>query len=170
MADLIERVDRLAAEDPDIRSVLQVLVGDRPTDSSILHRSARTVNDARRRVSIDEFLAGALRTVDVVAAIPGISTRQAVGQMHRSGRLLGWRAGRDTWFPAWQLGPHGLRDDLPRILDALRAYVGDDAIAADRVMTLARDELEGASIDEALSDPRTTADAWAVLDSLGGPR
>ena len=56
--------------------------------------------------------------------------------------------------------------DLDEILAALRRFTSD-AMGADRIMRLQRDELGGQSIAEALDRPRMQAVAWAILESLG---
>lgn len=170
MADLMDRVAALVETDPAARSVLQVLVGDRPTDLAALGTVARAVNDERRRVAIDEFVSASLRTSEVLARLPGVTTRQAVSRMRQAKTLMGRRIGRETYFPVWQFGPAGLRDDLRRILAALRLYVDEDAVAADRVMRLQREELGGMSLVDALGSRQGAADAWQILGALGGPR
>lgn len=170
MSDLINRIGHLAAEDPAVRSVLQVLVGDRPTDPASFSKTARAVNEERLRVTLDEFIDGALRTSEVVERLPGITTRAGVLQKRDRKKLLSRKIGRDTYFPAWQFGAEGLRHDLPRLLNGLRAYIGDDAVAADRVMRLRREELGGHSLDDALRSRDDIDVAWRIIDSLGGPR
>jgi hypothetical protein len=170
MADLMDRVAAMAETDPATRSVLQVLVGDRPTDLAALGTVARAVNEERRRVAVDDFVSASLRTSEVIARLPGVTSRQAVSKMRQAKTLLGRRIGRETYFPAWQFGSAGLRDDLPGILVALQRYVSDDAVAADRVMRLQREELGGRTLVDALGSRQDTADAWQILDALGGPR
>jgi hypothetical protein len=80
--------------------------------------------------------------------------------------VFAWR----ILLTAWQFGPAGLRDDLRRILAALRLYVDEDAVAADRVMRLQREELGGMSLVDALGSRQGAADAWQILGALGGPR
>lgn len=170
MSDLMDRVAAMAETDPATRSVLQVLVGERPTDVASLGSVARTVNEERRRVAVDDFVSASLRTSEVLARLPGVTTRQAVSKMRLSGTLMGRRVGKETYFPAWQFGPAGRSNDLPRVLRALRRFVDDDAVAADRVMRLEREELGGMSLVDALGSRRETADAWRILDGLGEPR
>lgn len=170
MTDLMDRVAAMAEADPAARSVLQVLVGDRPTDVAALGTVARAVNEERRRVAIDDFISASLRSSEVIARLPGVTTRQAVSKMRQAKTLVGRKIGRDTYFPAWQFGPAGFRDDLPRVLAALRLFVDDDAVAADRVMRLQREELGGLSLVDALGSLRASSDAWQILGALGNPR
>lgn len=86
--------------------------------------------------------------------------------MRSRGKLLGAAVGNQTWFPAWQFDGDRLRADLPRILELLGRFT-DDAVAADRIMRLAHDELGRRSIAEALSRPRTAETAWRLLAALG---
>lgn len=170
VSDLIDRVAAVAATDLAARSVLQVLVGDRPTDPAALGTVARAVNGERRRVAIDDFVSASLRTSEVIARLPGVTTRQAVSKMRQAKTLMGRRIGRETYFPAWQFGPAGLRDDLPRILVVLRRYVDDDAVAADRIMRLEREELGGTSLVDALGWRHGADAAWQILGALGDRR
>jgi hypothetical protein len=80
--------------------------------------------------------------------------------------LLGAPVGNQTWFPAWQFDDDRLRADLPKILELLTRFAADP-VAADRIMRITRDELDGSSITEALRDPATADAAWRILTSLG---
>jgi hypothetical protein len=128
--------------------------------------AAREVNDVRRRQALEEFRSGALSTAEVQARL-GRSSAQSVHVLRSRGQLLGRTIGNATWFPAWQLSGGALRDDLPRLLEALRRFGGDDAVTADRVVRLRRDELGGRTIVDALDDPKQAPAAWNLLGSLG---
>ena len=83
------------------------------------------------------------------------------------GQLLGRTIGNATLFPAWQLQGGALRDDLPSPARRRSAGSADDAVAADRVMRLRRDELGGRSLADALDQPKRAATAWNLLGALG---
>jgi hypothetical protein len=76
--------------------------------------------------------------------------------------LIGRTLGNTTFFPAWQFESGALRPDLPALLQRLERFT-TDAVAADRVMRLPRDELAGRCLAESLDDPQ----AWELLDRLG---
>lgn len=87
-------------------------------------------------------------------------------RLHSRGKLLGRQIGNATWFPAWQFRDGERRGDLDEILAALERFTSD-AIAADRVMRLQRDELSGQSIVDSLDRPRKRVLAWSILESVG---
>ncbi len=163
---LAERVRARATREPAFASVLEAIL-DAPTEGSaqLAHVAAREVNDVRRRLALDEFRAGALSTAEVQRRL-GRSSAQSVHVLRSRGRLLGRTIGNATWFPAWQLRGGALRDDLPRLLEALLRF-SDDAVVADRVMRLRRDELGGRTLADALDDPKRAPAAWNRLGSLG---
>lgn len=168
MSTLMERVAEQAERDPDrVLPVLEALVGQRPRSAPRLRQVAERVGAVRRQAAVSEFIAGSLTTEQAVGRLPGATTRQAVHRLRDRGRLLGRTIGNATWFPAWQFGDAGLRDDLPRVLTALRSFTSD-ALAADRIMRLPREELGGSSIAEALQDPEGREPAERLLDRLGG--
>lgn len=169
MSDLMDRVAAKAETDPDVRSILQALVGDEPDDPGAVTRRARLVNARRVQESWGAFAAAALRTPEVIDRLPSVTSRQGVNRMRQAGMLVGAVSGRDTYYPAWQFGPTGTRPDLDRILAALRAFT-TDVVAQDRVMVLARDELGGLSVAETLDRRDRREAAWRVLDGLGDPR
>jgi hypothetical protein len=113
-----------------------------------------------------EFRAGSL-TADGVRQLLALGSRQAVHQLRQRGRLIGRTLGNTTWFPAWQFAGGALRPDLPALLDLLRRF-SSDAVAADRVLRVPREELDGRSLAEALEDPKSAELAWALLDRVGG--
>lgn len=164
---LIARVSVEARRDPErVRPVLQVLVGDEPDHEGGLRQVASVLNEARGESVLAEFRAGSL-TADGVRQLLGLRSRQAVHQLRQRGRLLGRTLGNTTWFPGWQFAGGAIRPDLPGVLDRLRRF-STDAVAADRVMRLPREELDGRSIAEALDAPSSTELAWVLLDRLGG--
>ena len=162
---LATRVRERAAREPAFATVLEAIL-DAPTTGSreLTHVAARQVNDVRRRQALDEFREGSLSTAEVRERL-GRSSAQSVHVLRSRGQLLGRTLGNATWFPAWQLQGGGLRDDLPRLLGALGRFT-DDAVAADRVMRLRRDELGGKSIAAALDDSKYSATAWNLLGAL----
>ncbi len=163
---LARRARERATREPAFATVLEAIL-DAPTQGAaeLTHVAASEVNDARRRQALEEFRAGALSTADVQARL-GRASAQSVHVLRSRGQLLGRTIGNATWFPAWQLDGGAVRDDLPRLLELLGRFV-DDAVAADRVMRLRRDELGGRSLVEALDDPKRAATAWNLVGALG---
>ena len=162
---LATRARERAAREPAFATVLAAILDAPTTDSRELTRvAARQVNDVRRQQALDEFREGALSTAEVRERL-GRSSAQSVHVLRSRGQLIGRTLGNATWFPAWQLQGGGLRDDLPRLLEAL-GRVTDDAVAADRVMRLRRDELGGIGLAAALDDSRHSATAWNLLGAL----
>ena len=164
--DLAKRAKVRAAREPAFATVLEGILEAPPTNAGELTRvAARQVNDLRRQQALSEFRDGALSTAQVQERL-GRSSAQAVHVLRSRGQLLGRTIGNATWFPAWQLDGGQLRDHLPRLIDDLGRFT-DDAVAADRVMRLRRDELGGASLAAALDDPKRSATAWNLLAALG---
>lgn len=168
MSSLVERIAAEAERDPRrVEPVLQAILGERPEVAPSLRAVSDRVNDARRAAAVEEFRTGALTTGQALARLPTVTTPQGVHRLGRDGRLMRRTLGNVTYWPAWQFADGGLRADLGTLLAALRRYVGDDAVAADRVMRLPRDELGGRSLAEALDSDDADA-GWALLDTLGG--
>lgn len=166
MADVLAGVQRRAAEDPPFAEALLELVQAPMSSAGSYSRvAARALNRQRRDDARERFLATALPTAQVQRLL-GLRTPQAVHRLHSRGRLLGRQIGNATWFPSWQFRGGERRDDLDDILAALGAFTSD-AVAADRVMQLQRDELGGQSIAEVLDRPRKRSVAWALLRALG---
>lgn len=163
---LIERVAEAVDQDPArVRPVLQLLVGEEPELDLQLRPLADSLNTARRGHAMEEFMAGAITTDGAIERLPSITTRQGVHRLRKARRLWGRTIGNTTWFPAWQFGAGGLRDDLGEILDRISAFT-TDVVAADRIMRLPRPELGGATIAEALHDERRRGAAMKVLAGL----
>ena len=162
---LVTRVRERAAREPAFATVLEAILEAPPADSRELTRvAARQVNDVRRQQALAEFRDGALSTAEVKERL-GRSSAQAVHVLRSRRQLIGRTVGNTTWFPAWQIQGGELRADLPRLLRTLARFT-DDAVAADRVMRLRRDELGGKSIAAALDDPKRAATAWNLLGAL----
>jgi hypothetical protein len=163
---LVTRVRERAAREPAFATVLEAILEAPPADTRELTRmAARQVNDLRRQQALSDFRDGALSTAEVRERL-GRSSAQSVHVLRSRGQLIGRTLGNATWFPAWQLDGGELRPDLPRLLEALGRFT-DDAVAADRVMRLRRDELGGTSLMAALDDPKRAATAWNLLGALG---
>jgi hypothetical protein len=164
-AQVIARAEARARLDPDFADLLAHLV-DAPTSAAGEYErvAARQISDRRRRDALDEFLASALPTSDVQALLH-LGTPQAVHRMRSRGRLIGLQLGNHTWFPAWQFSGGDLRPDLPLILERLAAFT-TDPVAADRVMRLVREDLDGSSIAGALDRPERAGAAWSALAEL----
>jgi len=163
---LAKRARDRATREPAFATVLEAIL-DAPTEDAgeLSHVAARQVNDVRRQQALEELRSGSLSTAEVQRRL-GRASAQSVHVLRSRGQLLGRTIGNATWFPAWQLRGDGLREDLPRLLAALGRF-SDDAVAADRVMRLRRDELGGRSLADALDDPRRRATAWNLLGGLG---
>lgn len=164
---LATRVSERAAREPAFATVLEAILEAPTVDSrELTHLAAQQVNDVRRQQALAEFRDGALSTAEVRERL-GRSSAQSVHVLRSRGQLIGRTLGNATWFPAWQLQGGELRADLPQLLDALGRFT-DDAVAADRVMRLRRDELGGQSLAAVLDDPKRAATAWNLLGALGG--
>ena len=111
------------------------------------------------------FIKGALNTSEVQRLLK-LGTPQAVHRLRSRGKLIGRQIGNATWFPAWQFRNGERRSDLDDLITKLGAFTSD-AIAADRIMRLEREELGGQCIAQALDRPRKRATALAILESLG---
>lgn len=168
LSDLMERVAAAAARDPErVEPVLRALLGEIPAVPGSLRPVSNAVNEARRAAAVEEFRNGALTTRQAVERLSTVTTPQGVHRLRADRRLLGRTIGNATYWPSWQFDGSGRREKLGDILTALRRFVGDDAVAADRVMRLPRVELRARSVAEAL-DGEDADRAWAILDSLGG--
>ncbi|MDP9072693.1 MAG: hypothetical protein M3N98_00730 [Actinomycetota bacterium] len=165
-AAVIAHAGARARREPDFADVLAALI-TAPTEGAgkYSREAAKALNRHRLGSVVEEFKADAIVTSDVQRLL-NLGTPQAVHQLRRRKKLLGLQSGNATWFPAWQFEPGRLRPDLPMILEHL-ARLTTDPIAADRVMRLVRDDLEGHSLNEALGNPRMAATAWVILGSLG---
>jgi len=163
---LAQRAKARAAREPAFATVLEAIL-DAPTTAAgeLTHVAAQQVNDRRRQQALDEFRAGALSTAEVQRRL-GRSSAQSVHVLRSRGQLLGRTIGNATWFPAWQLQGGQLRDDLPELITVLGRFSAD-AVAADRVLRLRRDELGGRSLLAALDDPKRAVAAWHLLGALG---
>lgn len=167
MSALIARIAEEAEREPErVLPVLHALLGEEVEFTDELRPTATLVGAGRRRGALHAFEAAALTTAAVAEHL-GVSTPQAVHQMRGRGKLLGRTVGNVTYHPAWQFTDVGLRGDLARILDAITAFT-TDALAADRIMRLPREELDGRCVAEALDDPEHADVAWQILHRLGG--
>ncbi|BBY55145.1 hypothetical protein H7J07_08245 [Mycobacterium koreense] len=165
-ATLAERIADRARRDAEFAEVLDTLLTAPTTPSGTLERvAAQSLNDQRNAALVAEFTAGSLPTPDVQRRL-GFSSPQAVHRLRSRGKLLGAPVGNRTWFPAWQFDGDRLRADLPELLELLGRFT-DDALAADRIMRLSRDDLDGDSIVEALRHRDRAPTARTLLAALG---
>lgn len=163
---LVSQVEERVRRDPDFAKLLDALLDVPTSPMEELERvAARKLNNERREGLINDFRAGAISTREAQLRL-GYETPQAVHELRRRGKVLGATVGNNTWFPAWQFADGRLRADLPEILDLLARFTSD-AVAADRVMRIKRDELAGASISEALRRKKTAATARQLLAAVG---
>lgn len=146
-------------------ALLELVEAPTSTAGTFTRASASAVNHQRRDEARRQFLDNALATADVQRMLR-LRTPQAVHRLHSRGKLIGRQIGNATWFPAWQFRDGERRADLDEILAALGRFTSD-AMAADRIMRLARDELGGQSIADSLDRPRKRAAAWSILDAVG---
>ena len=159
---VVDKIAARAATDLDFRRVLD-LIADlpaRPAGQTVAY-AAQAVNGARRRAMHDEFMARSL-TTEAARQLLGAPRAQNLHTARQRGRLIGQTFGNVTYFPAWQFDGGAIRPDLARILDGLGRYA-DDAVVADRVMRLPREELDGRSIIDGIDDSRLAPTAWIVL-------
>lgn len=164
-ATVIARAEERARQDPEFVAVLAALLSTPTRAAGCLARAAATeVNQQRTGDALTEFKAAALTTAQVQKLL-GVGTPQAVHRLRSRGKLLGEQIGNATWFPAWQFVDGKIRRELPRVIELLRRFT-DDVVAADRIMRLARDDLRGRSIAEALNRPKDAEAAWSVLTEL----
>lgn len=163
---LVRDIEARARRDVRFMRVLDAL-RDAPTEpeGSLERSAAHLLNEQRRAALVTDFTDDAWSTAQVQERL-GYSTPQAVHRLRTRKRLIGAAVGNKTWFPAWQFDGGRLRAELPAILEALERFT-TDAVTADRVMRLQRDDLGGASIAEALSNPATERAAWRALTELG---
>jgi hypothetical protein len=166
VAPLVRRVEARARQDAGFAQVLdELLLAPTTPEGTIEHVAASSINERRRAVLTSDFKDGALSTSEVQHLLR-FASPQAVHRLRSRGKLLGAPVGNQTWFPAWQFDDDRLRTDLPRILDLLTRFTSDP-VAADRIMRMTREELDGSSIAEALRHPATAGVAWRILTSLG---
>jgi hypothetical protein len=166
VSPLVRQVEARVHQDAGFAQVLdELLLAPTTPEGTLEHVAAGSINERRRAVLASDFMDGALPTSEVQHLLR-FASPQAVHRLRSRGRLLGGPVGNQTWFPAWQFDDDRLRTDLPRILDLLTQFTSDP-VAADRIMRMNRDELDGSSITEALRDPATADAAWRILTSLG---
>ena len=166
VAPIVRQVAERARTDAGFAQVLDALLEAPTAPQGTLERvAARGLNDQRRAALIDDFVAGALPTPRVQALLR-LGTPQAVHRLRSRGKLIGAAVGNQTWFPAWQFDDDRMRPELPEILELLGRFT-TDPLAADRVMRLTHDELDGVSIAEALRRADTAPAARRLLTALG---
>lgn len=163
---LARQVEARARRDPAFAKVLGTLLETPTSPFGRLERlAAATVNDQRRGVVVRDFVEGSLPTPKVQALL-GLGSPQAVHRLRSRGKLIGAAVGNQTWFPAWQFESDHIWPDLPRVLESVGHFSGDP-LAADRIMRLAQDDLDGLSIVEALRQPALAEEAWRLLAAVG---
>lgn len=166
IAPLARQIAERARTEPGFAEVLDAVLKAPIAPQGTLERiAAGSLNEERRGALAHEFVDGALPTPTVQQRL-GLRSPQAVHRLRSRGKLLGSAVGNQTWFPAWQFDSDRLRPDLPRILELLARFTSDP-MAADRIMRLTHDELDGASIAEALRRPGTVDTAWQLLAAVG---
>jgi hypothetical protein len=166
IARQVVQVAERAHNDTEFAEVIDALLAAPTAPQGTLQRiAARALNDRRHAALTHDFVAGALSTPQVQQLL-GLGTPQAVHRLRSRGKLLGAPVGNRTWFPAWQFDADRSRPDLPEILELLARFT-TDALAADRIMRLTHDELDGASIAAALRHPPGADTAWRMLAALG---
>lgn len=160
------RVEDRARRDPAFAQVVDALLEAPTAPSGHLQRVAgAALNDRRRQAVVREFVEAALPTPKVQALL-GLRSPQAVHRLRSRGKVVGAAVGNQTWFPAWQFDRDRIRPDLGRILELLSGFT-TDAFAVDRVMRLARDDLDGLSLAAGLRRPSLQDAAWRLLAAVG---
>ncbi|OBK19338.1 type II secretion system F family protein [Mycobacterium asiaticum] len=163
---LVTQVEERVRRDPGFAKLLDALLDVPTVPLAELERvAARKLNNERRDGMMSDFRTGAIPTREVQSRL-GYETPQAVHELRRRGKVLGLTVGNNTWFPAWQFHEGRLRPDLPEILELLARFTSDPVVA-DRIMRIKRDELDGASISEALRRKKTADTAWQLLTAVG---
>jgi hypothetical protein len=166
LAPLVRQVEARARQDAGFAQVLdELLLAPTTPQGKLEHVAARSINERRRAVLASDFKGGSLPTSEVQHLLR-FASPQAVHRLRSRRKLLGAPVGNQTWFPAWQFENDRLHTDLPRILELLTRFTSDP-VAADRIMRMTRDELDGSSIVNALRDPARADVAWRILTSLG---
>jgi hypothetical protein len=166
VAPLVRQVEARARIDPAFAEVVDTLLDTQTSPVGQLERvAAESVNDQRRGAVVRDFVEGSLPTPNVQAVL-GLGSPQAVHRLRSRGKIIGAAVGNQTWFPAWQFDGDRVRPDMPRILEVVRPFTADP-LAVDRVMRLARDDLDGLSIAAALRRPDLAEGAWRLLAAVG---
>jgi hypothetical protein len=161
-----EQVAERARVEPGFAEVLEAVLQAPITPQGTLERvAARSLNEERRGALVREFVEGSLATPKVQQRL-AMQTPQAVHRLRSRGKLLGSAIGNQTYFPAWQFDADRVRTDLPQILELLSTFTSDP-LAADRIMRLKHDDLDGSSIAEALRRKQTADAAWRMLAGIG---
>jgi hypothetical protein len=127
---------------------------------------AQRVNERRQRRRSEAFRGRSLDSGQVVHLVTSINDRRGVDRRRQRGRLLGWRVGRKTLHPEWQFDRR-LRDTRPgldRLLTALRE-VAPDPLAADALMTVPREDLDGGTLADLFAAGRLDTVIRLVLAS-----
>lgn len=163
---LAQKVEERIRRDPGFQKVLDALLEAPTTPHGTLeHLAARTLNNQRRVGLVRDFVEDALPTRRVQGLLR-LGSPQAVHRLRTRSKLIGSAVGNQTWFPAWQFDEDRLRPDLPRILELIARFTADP-FAADRLMRTTHDQLDGASIAEALRRPDLEGTAWRMLAAAG---
>ncbi len=159
---VLAKVTARAETDGDFLRLLD-LIADAPARPAgdTIPFAAHAVNGSRRRVLHDDFKAHSL-TTEAARKLLGAARAQNLHTARQRRRLIGRTFGNVTYLPAWQFDGGAVRADLARIIELLGHYA-DDAVVADRLMRLPREDLDGRSIIDALGAPRWAPTAWVVL-------
>ncbi len=165
-ADVVRKAADRAKRDKVFARLLAALI-EAPTGpaGATAAGAVGALNDARPRGLHDDFKAHAL-TTDEARQVLRLPRPQNLHTARQRGRLIGRTFGNVTYYPSWQFDGGAVRANLSRILELLGRYT-DDAVAADRVMRLEREDLGDRSIIEAIDDPKLAASAWVFLADSG---
>jgi hypothetical protein len=162
LAQAIRVLHDRAGDDTALAETVRYLaeVDDGPADpfsdpGPSVMTAAQRVNERRTRHATEARRDHLLDTSGVIDAIASINDRKGVDRRRRRGSLLGWREGRRTLHPDWQIDPGrgDTRPGLGRVLEALRE-VTDDAVTADALMTAPRPDLDGRALVDLLAAGR----------------
>lgn len=150
LADSVyERVRQREREEPGlVREVLLTLVDrDRVVEPTREHVAlALDMVDQRGQADRATWRERALSTAAVVEAVAAINDRRSVDARRRRGKLIGLRAGRETYHPDWQFVAGAARERLDEVIELLLAAAGTDVVVADAIMREPRAELDGATL------------------------
>ena len=150
----LRRLRNEALSNSDLAEALQFLADGSETEDPFVaevdRRVAAAVRSINRRRQLHrraELRDRSLTTSEVVSLIGSISDRKGVDRRRQRGRLLGVKEGGRILHPTWQFdsGAGDTRPGLDLVLAALSEVTSGPA-AADAVMTMPRNDLDGQSI------------------------
>lgn len=121
-------------------------------------RSASRINAIRRRDAVARYVAVSVTAAELVEQAPDAAARlDSLPSRVVDGAVR---------YPNWLICDGHLRTDLDRLLTVLGRFTVD-ALAADRIVRLPHEALDGHTLLDALDDPALAGQGWSILESLG---